>query len=50
MKTKVSLKEIFDILYEVIPNELEDYFNISYSEKVKNFIEDICIDIKDNIK
>lgn len=49
MKTKVSLEEIFNILYEVIPNELEDYFNISYNEEVKNFIKDICIDIKDNI-
>lgn len=45
---------IYDIMREVIPNELSDYFGIDteqgYTEtEINNFIEDIIIDIEDNI-
>lgn len=50
----MRIKEIFEIMYEVIPIELSDYFEIDaehdYSEKtIQNFIEDIITDIKDNL-
>ena len=51
----MNIKEkIYDLMREVIPNELSDYFNIDiesgYTEtEIKNFIEDIIIDIKDNL-
>lgn len=51
----MNIKEkIYNIMYEIIPNELSDYFNIDtehgYTEtEITNFIEDIIIDIKDNL-
>lgn len=42
-------EKIFEILREVIPNELADYFHIYDEELIKMFVEDIIIDIEDNL-
>lgn len=49
-----KLNEVFEILQEVIPNELSDHFEIEgdtdeQQQNIVEFIADIIQDIKDNI-
>ena len=46
---KNSFAHVESILKEVIPNELEDLFEITDEEAVNVFIENLLIDIKDNL-
>ena len=42
-------ESIYDILKQVIPNELSNHFDITDEEAVNIFIEDIIVDIEDNL-
>ena len=46
MKTK---EIIYEILKEILPNELEDYFGIEDENTISDFVHDVLNDIEDNL-